>query len=75
MTTTKLFTIPQAADQLGVSPNHVYRLIAAGALRSVDMRQPKSRKAKTRVRADDLAAFIDKQTRTKLRAVSGAGTA
>ena len=63
MTTTRLFTIPQAAEQLGVSENHVYRLIASGVLRAVDVRQPGSRRPKTRVREDDLAAFIDAHTR------------
>jgi excisionase family DNA binding protein len=72
MTATRLFTIPQTADRLGTSENHVYRLIASGALRAVDVAQPKARKPKTRVREDDLAAYIDAHTRSakSLRSVT-----
>lgn len=63
MTAPALLTIPETASRLGCCDNHVYRLIAAGALRAVDIAQPGSRRAKTRVREDDLAAFIDGHTR------------
>jgi excisionase family DNA binding protein len=60
----RLYTIPQTAELLGdVSGMHVYRLIAAGALRAVDIAAPGSRKSKTRVRSDDLADYIKRQTR------------
>lgn len=58
----RLFTVPEARQFLRCSENHVYRLIAAGELRAVDIAQPGSRKSKTRVREDDLAAYIDAQT-------------
>ena len=61
---SRLLTIPQAAEQLGASDNHVYRLIANGDLRAVDIAQRGSLRSKTRVRADDLAAYIERQTRT-----------
>jgi excisionase family DNA binding protein len=59
-----LFTPREVADMLTCSENHVYRLIARGALRAVDIAQPGSRKPKTRVRSDDLESYIDACTRT-----------
>ena len=60
---TQLLTIPQAADRLEIAPNTVYRLIASGDLRAVDMAVSGTRKSKTRVREDDLDAFIEGRTR------------
>lgn len=59
----KLLTIPEAADELSLSPNTVYKLIAEGDLRAVDMSTAAARKSKTRVRSDDLEAFIEARTR------------
>ncbi len=59
-----LFTPKEAGERLRCSENHVYRLIARGLLQAVDIAQPESRKSKTRIRSDDLAAFIDMCTRT-----------
>lgn len=58
-----LFTPFETAERLGCSENHVYRLIASGALRAVDIGQPGARRSKTRVRSDDLFDYIEKQTR------------
>jgi len=58
-----LNTIPAAAKHLGCSDTHIYRLIAAGELRAVDISAPGSRRTKTRIRADDLARYIERQTR------------
>lgn len=63
MTAPALLTIPQTAERLGCSENHVYRLIAAGALRAVDIALPGSRRAKTRIREDDYAAYVKDHTR------------
>ena len=63
-TQESLHTVPGAAEQLGCSDNHIYRLIAAGELRAVDIAQPGARKSKTRVRSSDLADYINRQTRT-----------
>jgi hypothetical protein len=41
---------------------HVYRLIAKGALRAVDIASPGARRPKTRIRSDDLADYIERQT-------------
>lgn len=57
-----VFTVPAAAAELGCSESHVYRLIAAGELRAVDIGTPGSTRAKTRVRADDIAAYIERRT-------------
>lgn len=64
----RLYSIPQTAELLGdVSGMHVYRLIAAGALRAVDIAAPGSKKSKTRVRSDDLDDYIKRQTRAALK--------
>lgn len=57
-----LYTIPDAAEHLGCSQMHVYRLIAAGELRAVDTSVPGTKRAKSRVRADDLAEYIERKT-------------
>ena len=59
-----VLTVPGAAGQLGCSETHVYRLIAAGLLRAVDIATPGAGRSKTRIRADDLAEYIERQTRT-----------
>jgi excisionase family DNA binding protein len=60
---TGLLTIAAAAARLGCSDMHIYRLIAAGELDAVDISQPGARKSKTRVREDNLAAYIAGRTR------------
>lgn len=47
----------------GVSEIHVYRQIAAGELRAVDIASPGAKRSKTRVRSDDLADYIERKTR------------
>jgi excisionase family DNA binding protein len=59
-----LYTPAEAGDRIRASESHVYRLIADGRLRVVDIAQPGSRKPKTRVRSDDLEAYIEASTRT-----------
>lgn len=59
-----LLAIPEAARRLDCSGKHVYRLIEAGVLRAVDIGTPGSGRSKTRVRSDDLAAYIKSHTRT-----------
>ena len=59
-----LFTPRETGERLRCSENHIYRLIAQGVLRAVDIAQPRSRKPKTRVRSDDLDAYIDACTRS-----------
>jgi len=62
---TSLLTIKAAADRLGCSIAHVYRLIAAGHLRAADIAPPGSGRTKTRVRDDDLTEYIEKATRER----------
>jgi excisionase family DNA binding protein len=59
----QLLTISQAAERLGISMNTVYKMISVGDLRAVDMAVPGARSSKTRVRQDDLDAFIEARTR------------
>ena len=59
VTDVRLLTIDEAAERLGCSKMHVYRLINAGALRSVDISAPDSKRSKSRVRSDDLQSYID----------------
>lgn len=57
-----LYTPAEAGERLRASESHVYRLIADGNLRAVDIAQPGSRRPKTRVRSDDLDAYIEART-------------
>ena len=58
-----LLTIIATAVRLGCSDDHVYRLISTGELEAVDIAQPGARRSKTRVRSDDLEAYIESRTR------------
>jgi excisionase family DNA binding protein len=64
VTDVTLLTVAEAGERLRVTERHVYRLIADGALRTVDVARPGARKSKTRVRTDDLAAYINAQSST-----------
>lgn len=59
----ELFTIEEAAKRQKCSEMHVYRQIARGDLRAVDIASPGAGRSKTRVRSDDLADYIDRKTR------------
>jgi len=61
----ELFTVPEAASWLRVSRSTVYRLIADGELRAVNIGL--GRQSKTRVRVDDLASYIDHKTQPAQR--------
>ena len=58
-----LHSVTETAELLGCSGMHVYRLIAAGELEAVDIATPGAGRAKTRIRDDDLARYIDRNTR------------
>jgi excisionase family DNA binding protein len=53
-----VLSIREVAGRLECSKPHVYRLINSGALPAVDIAPPGSKRTKTRVRLDDLAAFL-----------------
>lgn len=57
-----LLTPAEAGERIRASEAHVYRLIEDGELRPVDIAIPGSRRPKTRVRSDDLDAYIEKRT-------------
>lgn len=59
---SQLLSVTEAAERLACSRGHVYGLIAAGSLRAVEIKA-KGTRSKTRVREDDLEAFIDANTR------------
>lgn len=59
---SKLLSVTHAAEQLDCSRGHVYGLIAAGKLRAVELKAKGSR-SKTRIRAEDLDAFVEANTR------------
>ena len=59
-----LLTVPETADRLRCSTDHVYRLIGAGHLRSVQLRAS-GKKSKTRIREDDLDAFVEARTQPR----------
>lgn len=62
-TATRLLDMVQAGEVLGCSDAHVRRLVANGALSVVDISQPGARRSKSRIREDELARYIDAQTR------------
>lgn len=70
---TTLLTIAEASARLGCSDMHVYRLVAAGELAAVDIAQPGARRSKTRIRSDQVAAYIDSRTRRAPRPRSASG--
>lgn len=62
-TGVQLLSIVTVAERLACSRAHVYRLITTGQLRAVEIKATGTR-PKTRVRAEDLDAFIESHTRT-----------
>ena len=54
---TKLLTIPETADELGISPNTVYKMIACGDLRAVVGRPIHGLRFKNK-KANEAASFI-----------------
>ncbi len=64
-----LYTIPGCARYLGCSQMHVYRLIAAGELRAVNIAGPGATRTKSRIRGDDLARYIQRKTGGRAAAV------
>ena len=67
----RLLAVPAAAERLGCSENHVYRLIAAGELDAIDIAQPGAKKAKTRVSEANLDAYIESRTRRAISSSPG----
>lgn len=67
----QLLPIAAAAERLGCSPMHVYRLVSSGELRAVDVSRKGAGKSKTRVRSDDLDAYIESRTRRATPASPG----
>jgi excisionase family DNA binding protein len=55
-----LYSIPAAARKLSLSERTVYRLIDAGRIRMVNVGT--TGRAMTRIRAEDLIAFVDAST-------------
>lgn len=59
----QLLPVPAAAERLGCSEMHIYRLVSSGELSAVDISRKGARKSKTRIRSDELDAYIDARTR------------
>lgn len=59
----ELHSVVRVSEILECSDMHVYRLIANGELRAVDIANPGAGRSKTRVRSDDLADYIERKTR------------
>lgn len=63
----RLLTIPETAEALRLkSTDAVYERIAKGLLRGVNIAKPGQR-PKTRIRSDDLDAYIDSCTQASLK--------
>jgi excisionase family DNA binding protein len=67
----QLLPLAAAAQRLGCSEMHVYRLIEVGELPAVDISQPGSQRSKTRVRSDHIDAYIEARTRVATRRTVG----
>lgn len=68
MTTTtlpasKLLTIPETAERMGVSRSHVYNLIWSGELEFVNAAKSKTGRTKMRVREAAIEKFEDSRTK------------
>lgn len=59
-TLTRWLSVTDVAEVLGCSRGHVYDLIAAGRLTSIDIGA--ATRAKTRISETELQAFIQRQT-------------
>jgi excisionase family DNA binding protein len=71
----QLLPIPAAAERLGCSEMHIYRLVSSGELRAVDISRKGAGKSKTLIRSDDLDAYIEARTRCAAPAGPGAPAA
>lgn len=60
---TVLLTIPETAARLGCHRDHVYTLIAHGAVEVTDIAAPGSRKSKSRISEAALGEYIRRNTR------------
>lgn len=56
---TGTLTVLEVAAELRVSDDTVYRRIAAGELRAIDIAPAGARKSKTRIRRKDLDAYLE----------------
>lgn len=56
----QLLTIPQVSNFLSCTRQHVYKLISAGELPVVDISAPGSTRSTSRVRQEDLDAYLDR---------------
>ena len=61
MNAPQLLSIPEVARRLSCSRGHVYGLIAAGHLATVNIGA--GTRSKTRIREADVEAFIESRTR------------
>jgi excisionase family DNA binding protein len=71
----QLLPIPAAAERLGCSEMHIYRLVSTGELRAVDISRKGAGKSKTRIRSDDLDTYIESRTRCAVSADPGSPAA
>lgn len=58
----RVISVQRAADRLDCSRSHVYRLIANGQLRAVEIKAG-GKRPKTRIYPQDLDEFIEANTR------------
>ncbi len=57
--TVRLYPIAKAAEVLGIGRTFMYQLVNSGQIRVVELGNTR---AKQRIRADDLQAFIESRT-------------
>jgi excisionase family DNA binding protein len=57
-----LLSVAKAAEILDCTDGHVYNLIADGELSTVNIARSSSTRSLTKIRSDDIAAYIDAHT-------------
>lgn len=58
MSETKYLTAEQVADMLGVTRQHVYKLLDSGAIPSVDLSLPGAKRRVRRISEDALESWL-----------------
>ncbi len=59
---TLAYTVPEAARQLRVGVNTMYRPIADGSIKAKDIRRKGSRKGMTRVPRSEIVRYLNEST-------------
>ncbi len=65
--TQNLLSVDEVAERLGCSKMHIHRLVAAGALRPVNISVPGASKSRFRFSREELQSFYDRSLYTPVK--------